>query len=200
MKKIQTTVEREHATKILTDAFKTDPLTNYISSSDNFRSAFFNITVKHLAQHTYLLDDNAVAVWYKSGEVNRKSFWQYIKSPISFCQMLYYASQEKLKEMTDAMGRVEKINKQKLEGVPHYYYIYFLGVDPPRQGQRLGSRMLEEITSKADQENLPVLLEASSERNRKLYILFGFEEFNCLAMKGDPSVKVWLMLRPAKSK
>jgi hypothetical protein len=60
--------------------------------------------------------------------------------------------------------------------------------------------MLEEITSKADQENLPVLLEASSERNRKLYISFGFEEFNCLAMKGDPSVKVWLMLRPAKSK
>jgi hypothetical protein len=32
------------------------------------------------------------------------------------------------------MGRVEKINKQKLEGVPRYYYIYFLGVDPPRQG------------------------------------------------------------------
>jgi len=60
--------------------------------------------------------------------------------------------------------------------------------------------MLEEITTKADQENLPVLLEASSDRSRKLYISFGFEEFDCLAMKGDPNVKVWLMLRPAKIK
>eukprot|EP00029_Vermamoeba_vermiformis_P011881 TRINITY_DN6688_c0_g1_i1.p1 TRINITY_DN6688_c0_g1~~TRINITY_DN6688_c0_g1_i1.p1 ORF type:complete len:202 (+),score=13.16 TRINITY_DN6688_c0_g1_i1:40-645(+) len=199
MKKAQSTVEREQAIQILTDAFKTDPVTCYMSKSDASRNAFFNITVKHLSQFTYLLDGKAAAVWYKSGEANKKSFWQYLKAPISFGQLLYHSSMVKLKELTEVMNQVEITNKKKLEDVPSYYYIYFLGVDPQHQGQKLGPRMLEEITARADQENLPVLLEASSERSRKLYLSFGFEEFNCIAMKGDPSIKIWLMLRPAQA-
>jgi hypothetical protein len=114
------------------------------------------------------------------------------------------------------MDRVENIEKKKLEGIPQYYYIYFLGVDPQYQGiptkhfsshkysknytgQRLGSKILDEITSKADQDNMPVLLEASSERSRKLYLRHGFEEFDQMAMRDDPSVRIWLMLRTAES-
>jgi len=101
MKKIQNSIELEHAVQILADAFKTDPVTNYMSRSDPARNAFFSITVKHLSLYTHLLDGKAVAVWYKNYEANKKSFWQYIKSPIRFCQMLYYASLDKLKELTE---------------------------------------------------------------------------------------------------
>lgn len=62
-------------------------------------------------------------------------------------------------------------------------------------GQRLGSKLLKEIINKADAENCPVLLEASSERNRKLYLSHGFEEFDVFTMREDPKVKLWLMLR-----
>lgn len=62
-------------------------------------------------------------------------------------------------------------------------------------GQNLGSRMLNDITSKADLEKLPVILEASNERSRKLYLKHGFEEFDRITMPDEPSVKFMLMIR-----
>ena len=56
--------------------------------------------------------------------------------------------------------------------------------------------MLKEILSKADQEKLPVVLEASSERNKQLYHRFGFQELGAV-VTNNPAVKFTLMMRPA---
>jgi hypothetical protein len=100
MKKVQNIAEREKAVDVLTSAFSKDPVTLYMSDTEASRRAFFNMSVKHLVQNTYLFENKAVAVWYKSGEANKKSIWQYFKSPISFCQMMYHSSYSKIRELT----------------------------------------------------------------------------------------------------
>ena len=62
---------------------------------------------------------------------------------------------------------------------PHYY-LFALGVDPAHQGRGLGSTLLRAVTSQCDAKNAPAYLEASTEKNARLYQRHGFrvtEEF-----------------------
>jgi len=83
MRKIQTKEDKQRAHNILTAAFAKDSVTNYILPSESGKSAFFNIIVNYFTKQTYLLEDKAAAVWFKKGEANKSSIWQYFKSPIS---------------------------------------------------------------------------------------------------------------------
>jgi GNAT superfamily N-acetyltransferase len=77
---------------------------------------------------------------------------------------------------------------------PHWY-LPLLGVDPGRQGQGIGSRLLATRLARCDDEHLPAYLEASSPRNRALYARHGFEVVGEI-WAGD--VPVWPMWRPAR--
>jgi ribosomal protein S18 acetylase RimI-like enzyme len=196
MQQISTPQNKQRAVDVLVRSFAKDPVSNYVSPAEGSRKAFFQLSVNYLAAHTYLYEENkAAAVWFKSGEANKNGIWQLLLSPLCTMKMLYYSSLRRGGELMNVMDNIDKVEKQKLSSYPKYYYIYFLAVDPDHQGQGLGSKLLKEIISRADSENCPVLLEASSERNRKLYLSHGFEEFDVFTMRDDPNVKLWLMLR-----
>ena len=57
---------------------------------------------------------------------------------------------------------------------PHFY-LSLLAVDPPFQGQGLGSGLLQKLLSQSDQKNVPVYLEATSERSFSFYQRHGFQ-------------------------
>jgi len=57
-------------------------------------------------------------------------------------------------------------------------YVWFIGVDPLYQKQGIGSRLLEELIKKADNQNLPIYLETSTLNNLPWYQRFGFEIYN----------------------
>ena len=46
-----------------------------------------------------------------------------------------------------------------------YYYLSFIGTAPEARGRGLGSRLLQEITARADREGRWCLLEATSEKS-----------------------------------
>ncbi|MEC4020627.1 GNAT family N-acetyltransferase [Streptomyces sp. H27-D2] len=61
---------------------------------------------------------------------------------------------------------------------PHdraHRYLMFIGVDPERQGDRLGSALLAPALHACDRDRVPAYLEASSERSRALYTRLGFD-------------------------
>lgn len=58
--------------------------------------------------------------------------------------------------------------------VPHGYLAY-LGVDPARQNQGVGSALLTHAHETLDREGLPAYLEASDPRNRDLYARHGYK-------------------------
>lgn len=56
---------------------------------------------------------------------------------------------------------------------PHWY-LPFIGVDPARHGQGIGTALLRPVLERCDAERLPAYLESTNPRNRTLYERLGF--------------------------
>jgi GNAT superfamily N-acetyltransferase len=76
---------------------------------------------------------------------------------------------------------------------PHYYIAY-VGVAPPSQGQGLGTALLQPTLERCDREGLPAYLEATSERNAALYARLGFAHLDQFTLGSSPPL--WPMRRP----
>ena len=68
---------------------------------------------------------------------------------------------------------------------PHHYIAY-VGVEPSRQGQGLGSALLEPTLACCDEAGLPAYLEATSPRNVTLYERLGFIATGELRLASSP--------------
>jgi ribosomal protein S18 acetylase RimI-like enzyme len=74
--------------------------------------------------------------------------------------------------MSRAMSATEGFHKQ-VEG-PHWY-LMTVGTRTARQGQGLGSRLVEQGTSRADEAGVPCYLETGTDSNIAFYRKRGFE-------------------------
>ena len=75
---------------------------------------------------------------------------------------------------------------------PHYY-LSILGVDPPRQREGVGARLLGPILRRCDEEGVGAYLETGTERNVRFYSRHGFRVTDEVPLPGGPSM--WLMWR-----
>lgn len=75
---------------------------------------------------------------------------------------------------------------------PHWY-LPFIGVVPSHQGRGIGSALLQSVLQRCDADGLPAYLEASSERNRELYLRHGFMVTKEVDLPEGPPL--WLMWR-----
>jgi ribosomal protein S18 acetylase RimI-like enzyme len=114
-------------------------------------------------------DASAVAVWIhpESGAMSmpkllRAGMWQ----------MPLKMGMGAMSRFSKAMAVTQPFHKQ-VEG-PHWYLMN-LGTRTARQGQGLGSQLVEMGTSRADQAGLPCYLETATEANIAFYRKRGFE-------------------------
>ena len=79
---------------------------------------------------------------------------------------------------------------------PHWY-LWVLGVDPPRQGQGVGSTVLQPVLTRADADRLPCYVETDKTINVPFYQGHGFE----VVVEGDlpdGGFHYWTMKRPPR--
>lgn len=86
------------------------------------------------------------------------------------------------------LGGVERVHPRE-----RHLYLAVLGVDPPRQGQGLGSRLLAPGLEVCDREGVGAYLETAKARNVVFYERHGFRVRDELRLPRGP--KVWLMWR-----
>jgi len=89
------------------------------------------------------------------------------------------------------LGAIERAHPRK----PHLY-LAVLGVDPSRQGQGVGSRLIAPGLEWCDREGVPAYLETAKERNVVFYERHGFHVTEERRLPRGP--KVWLMWREAR--
>ncbi|HYX02137.1 MAG TPA: GNAT family N-acetyltransferase, partial [Reyranella sp.] len=70
---------------------------------------------------------------------------------------------------------------------PHWY-LPLLGVDPARQGQGLGARLLDYANDMFDHDGVVAYLESSNPRNIGLYQRHGFEVLGTVQVGGSPVI------------
>lgn len=82
----------------------------------------------------------------------------------------------------------------KLHPRYEHWYLWFLGVEPDRQGQGLGSALLRSLSAKADSSKVPCYLETDKPSSVKLYERHGYRvESEVVLPKLE--LRLWLMKR-----
>ena len=91
------------------------------------------------------------------------------------------------------------VNKLFDDHHPHgsYWYLQFLGVAPAWRGQGIGSALMAPVLARCDREGARAYLDATSERNKRLYERHGFEAKEPFAPPGGPPL--WPMWRQPAS-
>jgi GNAT superfamily N-acetyltransferase len=87
---------------------------------------------------------------------------------------------------------MEAIDDKHPQDTPHHY-LFVLGTRPEWQSQGLGSALLRSVLEPSDVDGVPAYLEASSERNRQLYLRHGFEVRQEVVLPDGPPL--WCMWR-----
>jgi ribosomal protein S18 acetylase RimI-like enzyme len=180
-----TAADTEAAIRVLTAAFADDPLARWLLPGHPAGAAadiVFGPVVETSAACGELAvsaDGTAAAVWLP----------RMAEPPVPDVALL-----------PDVLARLRTF--LLLSGARHpagqaHLYLVFLGVVPGARGRGLGGALLRERLVRADAEDMPAYLEASSPRSRALYERHGFRT------TGDPihlpdGPPLWPMWRAAR--
>jgi ribosomal protein S18 acetylase RimI-like enzyme len=98
---------------------------------------------------------------------------------------------EVVEEYAERLFEVLGLMAEKHPVEPHYY-LFFLGTRPEWQGRGLGSSLMAPVLATCDRDRVPAYLEATSERNKQLYLRHGFEVTDEIPLPdGPPMWRMW---------
>jgi ribosomal protein S18 acetylase RimI-like enzyme len=179
-------------TATLAAAFQDDAVMRWWIGDDEERAAvlprFFSFAVEHQwLRHGEVHvagDAEGGAAWAPPGR------WRPPQDALAEIASGYFASIGQ--RHFDRGGVILSMVEERHPSEPHWY-LPFIGVRPDRQGRGIGSTLLAHMEARLDAEGLPAYLEASSERNRALYLRHGFEvtEEFVLPDDGPPLWRMW---------
>ncbi len=180
---------RDHdlVVSVLARAFEHDPVTNYMLRHDGLERAF-GAFFRHAVlpyDEAWIADEAGVALWTPPG----KRSWYGLRVIAMAPALLAAVGATHALERARAAQYVT--DKHPL--APHWY-LFAIGVDPSMQGRGLGGALLHAVLDRCDVTKVPAYLEASTEKNARIYEHHGFrvtEEIR-LGTRGPP---LWLMWR-----
>jgi GNAT superfamily N-acetyltransferase len=187
--------DRDLVVRLLDEAFQDDPVSSWVFPGEEYRRrthhrlmAAFADTVFADGRIDLTEDGAACALWLP---VRADEHEGADDDPA------------RLREAVDPGNeRVELI--ARLTGGIHptgraHEYLWMIGVLPGRQGEGLGTALIESVLDRCDREGLPAYLEASSARGKVLYERLGFE-FTGRALDLPDGPRMWPMWREPQTR
>ncbi len=175
------------ASEILARAFHDDPLSVYLVPDDAKRARLLPWLYERIVRYGAMYNgellstslpfplgkgpgvrSDAVAVWMPPGLAHTPVL-RLVRAGLAFTP---------IKFGLNTIGRfiaantVERL-RAKLAPEPHWY-LWVIGVEPERQGQGLGSSLIEPMLQRADAEGAHCYLETHKKRNVAFYIKHGY--------------------------
>ncbi len=154
----------------------------YLDRRDEFFDAFGGAAFDHGT--AFVAEDGAaVATWLPPGveaDGDRMDAIMAEQTPDS-----------RKEEMDELFAKMNDFHPKE----PHWY-LPLIAADPARQGQGLGTALMEAAIARIDADGRPAYLESSNPRNIPLYERFGFERIGEIKTSTSP-IQV-PMVRPAK--
>jgi GNAT superfamily N-acetyltransferase len=178
----------------LARAFDDDPVMAWMFPDDGTRlernERFFKLRVRGLLSRdeVYTTDEHAgAACWAEPGR------WE--MGPIEgFRFALRVAAMTRTRTPVLARGWQVVDNAHPRE--PHWY-LAILGTEPNRQGEGIGSALLQPVLDDCDRNEVPAYLESSKEENLAFYARHGFRVTDELTLPEGPPI--WPMWREPRT-
>src|SRR5690554_4054767 len=165
-------------------------------------SFFDNKSVKYIVQNDDKIKDRIRYLMEYSFEQCQLSGEVYISDDGDCCALVQYFDRKKtsldtvmldVKLILKSVGirNVAKILKREStikKNYPHDHitYLWFIGVDPEKQGRGIGSKMLAKIIEQNRRTGRDVFLETSTQKNLPWYQKHGFKIYNEIIDFGFP--------------
>jgi GNAT superfamily N-acetyltransferase len=186
------------AAAVLTRAFVNDPFYSYVFPDPVQRSHFTCPLWKAVIRTCRLFGKvhttsglDGVACWSAPG-MAELTFGRALRSGFALPLSILRFPSGPRRLMLRALEVLDNERRRLMPG--RFWYLQVLGVEPARQRQGVGSRLIAPILVRADVEMLPCYLETETERNVAFYAKLGFEVLNRLDFPGTP-VHLWTMRR-----
>jgi GNAT superfamily N-acetyltransferase len=188
------THDREQVVDVLTESFFDDPVTDWIIRDRSRRPAavppmfaiYFDLFLPH--GQTYLTADGAgVALWLPPGGE----------------MVAPHQLEDFGRRVEDALGpdaprliQLGEFFDAHAPSAPHWH-LQLLGTRPARQGQGIGSALLDGFLAGADRRGEAAYLEATTLRSRALYERHGFVCQGEITLPDGPTLwQMWRSPRP----
>ena len=195
--RLATAGEIDELAGVLARAFAKDPFYRWLAGDASERAQRMREGWSGLLRHTsnrlsatYTTDDHAgVALWHPPG-YGGAGFLDSLRLLPSVLRLA--GGMRRLRDISRAISALEKRRKAHVP-MPHFY-LSALGVEPERQGEGVGTRLMQPALLEADRRGLPAYLETATARNVLLYERQGFAVVEELTLPGT-DVHGWLMRR-----
>jgi ribosomal protein S18 acetylase RimI-like enzyme len=182
--------DAEQLAAMLARAFHDDPVTSWVYAREQRRAhwseRFFGWQVQRLHDQelSWTTEDRAgAALWALPGRWRED-----VRDTLTLLRLTLPGVLPRLPRVLSGLGQVEARHPAE-----RHFYLAVLGVDPGRQGEGVGSRLIRPGLDLCDEERLPAYLETGRERNLAFYGRHGFEVVDRLELpKGPP---VWFLWR-----
>lgn len=144
----------------------------YLARRDEFFDAFGGAAFDHGT--AFVADDGAaVATWLPPGiEADHERMDAIMDEQ---------TPESRKAEMEELFARMDEFHLKE----PHWY-LPLIAADPSRQGQGLGTALMEAAIARVDEDGRPAYLESSNPRNIPLYERFGFERIGEIQTRTSP--------------
>jgi ribosomal protein S18 acetylase RimI-like enzyme len=87
------------------------------------------------------------------------------------------------KDLADVLEQMTNLHPQE-----SHWYLPLIGVDPARQGQKLGDKLMAHALARCDADGLPAYLDSSNPRNISLYQRHCFEILGKIQVGYSPTI------------
>ena len=180
-------------------AFFNDPLHEYLFPDEARRDRLAVWDMSHLIQYGIRFGEvyatsslSGCAVWLPPGETD---FTEERMAEVGMLDSAAHIGADAEQRMSRFVTESEEFHRSV---APHrHWYLVLLGVDPPRQGEGIGSALLAPILARADEGKLPVYLETAHPGNISFYQKRGFA-VRAKAPLSDGGATLWYMVRDPK--
>jgi ribosomal protein S18 acetylase RimI-like enzyme len=182
--------------EMLVRSFDDDPVAEFMFAGPRRRRgglhSFFTSQLKHQYLphgHVYTTDQRDSAAIWGAPDVPRNGWAELVQ----LLPTAPFLASTRAHRALQLLFQVDGLRPKE----PHWY-LATLGTDPDRQGQGLGSTLMESMARRIDESGLPAYLESSKERNVSFYARFRFEVVDELrSTKGSPTI--WRMWREPRA-
>ncbi|WP_399888698.1 GNAT family N-acetyltransferase [Streptomyces sp. BBFR51] len=198
--------DRERVVRLLDEAFQDDPVSSWVFPGKEYRRRTHHRLVAAFADAVFadgridLTEDGAAcALWLPvpaDGHAGAEPADDGSEEGVE-------DGPAQVREAVDPENERVELIARLTDGIHPsgraHEYLWMIGVAPDRQGEGLGTALIESVLDRCDREGLPAYLEASSDRGRVLYERLGFE-FTGGALDLPDGPRMWPMWREPRTR